>query len=100
MPVISLPEMVPEWSSTGVDGNRVVTGSDGGHVTVSGVHCSLATCPQSGQVSIYYRDVLTKDFVYVGKLVKWFHSYPPFPTAEFIYILHCRENLFPCLLGP
>ena len=60
MPAISLPEKVPEWSSTGVDGNRVVTRSDGGHVTVPGVHCSLATCPQSGQVSADYRDVWAK----------------------------------------
>ena len=55
VPAISLPEKVPEWSSTGVDGNRVATSSEGDHVTVPGVHCSLATCPQSGQVSIDYK---------------------------------------------
>lgn len=51
MPAISLPEQVPEWSSTAVDGNRIVTVPDGGHESVAGVLCSLATCPQSGQVS-------------------------------------------------
>ena len=55
MPAISLPEKVPEWSSTGVDGNKVTTSSEGDHVTVPGVHCSLATCPQSGQVSVDYK---------------------------------------------
>ncbi|XP_078373230.1 sperm-associated antigen 17-like isoform X2 [Oculina patagonica] len=50
VPAISLPEKVPEWSSTAVDGNRVVTIPDGGHESVAGVLCSLATCPQSGQV--------------------------------------------------
>lgn len=52
VPVISLPEKVPEWSTTGVDGNKVVTLPEGGHETVpAAVLCSLATCPQSGQVS-------------------------------------------------
>lgn len=51
VPAISLPEKVPEWSSTGVDGSRVLTLSEGRHETVAGLHCSLATCPQSGQVS-------------------------------------------------
>ncbi|XP_068698646.1 sperm-associated antigen 17-like [Montipora foliosa] len=50
VPAISLPEKVPEWSSTSVDGNRIVTGPEGGIVTAPGVHCSIATCPQSGQV--------------------------------------------------
>ncbi len=58
VPAISLPEKVPEWSSTAVDGNRVVTIPDGGHESVAGVLCSLATCPQSGQVSsTHYRRV-------------------------------------------
>ncbi|KAK2570951.1 Sperm-associated antigen 17 [Acropora cervicornis] len=50
VPAISVPEKVSEWSSTGVKGNRIVTGPEGGLVTVPDVHCSLATCPQSGQV--------------------------------------------------
>lgn len=54
VPVIALPEKVPEWSSTRIDGNRVLTNSDGSHVTVPGVHCSQATCSQSGQVGIEY----------------------------------------------
>ena len=54
VPVIALPEKVPEWSSTGIDGNRVLTNSDGSHVTIPGVHCSQATCSQSGQVGIEY----------------------------------------------
>lgn len=54
VPVIALPEKVPEWSSTGIDGNRVLTNSDGNHVTIPGVHCSQATCSQSGQVGIEY----------------------------------------------
>lgn len=51
VPAISLPEKVPEWSSTGVDGYRVVSLPEGAHETVAGVLCSLATCPQSGKVS-------------------------------------------------
>lgn len=61
VPAISVPEKVPEWSSTGVKGNRIVTGPEGGLVTVPDVHCSLATCPQSGQVSIGYIVVSHKD---------------------------------------
>lgn len=51
VPAIYLPEKVPEWSSTGVDGYRVVSLPEGAHETVAGVLCSLATCPQSGKVS-------------------------------------------------
>ena len=51
VPAISLPEKFPEWSSTGVDGYRVVSLPEGGHATVASVLCSLATCPQSGKVS-------------------------------------------------
>lgn len=57
VPVIALPEKVPEWSSTGIDGNRVLTNSDGSHVTIPGVHCSQATCSQSGQVGIEHIEV-------------------------------------------
>lgn len=60
VPAISVPEKIPEWSSTGVDGNRIVTGPEGGLLTVPDVHCSLATCPQSGQVSISCREVSHK----------------------------------------
>ena len=51
VPAISLPDKAPEWSSTAVDGSRVITLPDGGHDAVAGVLSSLATCPQSGQVS-------------------------------------------------
>ncbi|PFX34574.1 Sperm-associated antigen 17 [Stylophora pistillata] len=50
VPAISLPDKVPEWSSTGVDGSRVLSLPEGGYKTVTGLHCSVATCPQSGQV--------------------------------------------------
>ena len=64
VPVIALPEKVPEWSSTGIDGNRVLTNSDGSHVTIPGVHCSQATCSQSGQVGIeYIRDCTYKNLI-------------------------------------
>ena len=53
VPAISLPDKVPEWSSTGVDGSRVLSLPEGGYKTVTGLHCSVATCPQSGQVSAY-----------------------------------------------
>ena len=59
VPAISLPEKVPEWSSTGVDGYRVVSLPEGAHKTVASVLCSLATCPQSGKVSTTrYRQTL------------------------------------------
>lgn len=51
VPAISVPEKVPEWSSTGVDGYRIVSLPEGAHETVASVLCSLATCPQSGKVS-------------------------------------------------
>lgn len=71
VPAISVPEKVPEWSSTGVKGNRIVTGPEGDLVTVPDVHCSLATCPQSGQVSIGYivvthKDKLSRNVTYDG----------------------------------
>ena len=50
VPAISLPQKVPEWTSTAVDGTRVATMPSGEHVAVSRVLCSLATCQQSGQV--------------------------------------------------
>lgn len=53
VPAISLPEKVPEWSSTGADGYRVVSLSEGDHEAVASVLCSVATCPQSGKVSFY-----------------------------------------------
>lgn len=52
VPAISLPEKVPEWSSTGADGYRVVSLPEGGYETRASVLCSLATCPQSGKVSL------------------------------------------------
>lgn len=65
VPAISLPEKVPEWSSTAVDGNRVVTLPDGAHDTVAGVLCSLATCPQSGQVSTTHSPLALYTFLLV-----------------------------------
>ena len=51
MPIISIPDKVPEWVSTGVEGERVITRSDGSYETLSNILCSLASDSQSGQVS-------------------------------------------------
>lgn len=58
VPAISLPDKVPVWSSTGVDGSKVLSLPEGGYKTVNGLHCSTATCPQSGQVSTNDREGL------------------------------------------
>ena len=52
LPTINLPDQVPEWVSTGVEGERVVTRADGNHETLAGVLCSVASDPQSGQVGV------------------------------------------------
>ena len=58
MPAISLPQTVPEWAITGVDGTRVVTMASGEHLALSRVLCSLATCQQSGQVGLFWLTLL------------------------------------------
>ena len=50
-PALVEPDRVPEWLSTGVNGQRIITRSDGSHETLANILCSFASCPHTEQVN-------------------------------------------------